>query len=101
MTTQELLNLLRWVRPQLLGRAVAYDTAVCNDTGVVADTQGLRHIMGYQHAGQAHGAVEIPDQLHQYSHGNRVLAGKGLVVHDQLRVQRDAAGQGHAPGHTT
>jgi len=55
--------------------------------------------VGDHDAGQAAGFVELVDQGHQDAHGNRVLPGEGLVVHDHHRVQGYRPGQGDTPRH--
>ncbi|MCY1409856.1 hypothetical protein D9M71_252150 [compost metagenome] len=49
--------------------------------------------MGYHDAGDAQRIVEQPDEAHQHAHCDGVLADKGLVVHEDLRVERNRPGQ--------
>ena len=68
-------------------------------TRLVGDRQGLVHVVGDDDAGQAQGVVEALDQAHDHAAGDRVQPGQRLVVDHQRRIQRQRAGQGHAPGH--
>ncbi len=49
--------------------------------------------MGHHDTGDTQRIVEQPDQTHQHPHRNRVLPDKGLVVHENLRVESDGTRQ--------
>jgi hypothetical protein len=76
-----------------------YHTRPQNDD-VVRQMEGCREVVRHQHAGQAHGVVELADELGRGAQRDRVQARKGLVVHDEFGVERNGPGQGHTPaGH--
>ena len=95
----ELSHPLRAFGRDRLRRAVADDVAVSDDINVVGDACRLAHVVGDDDAGQPAGVIQLPDQRYQHTHGDRVLAGERLVVHDHHRVQRHRAGQRDATGH--
>ena len=83
----------------MLGRALGGDAAVGQNHHMVGDAKGLLQLVRHKHAGQAHGVIELADQVGRRTQRNRVQAGKRLVVHHQLGVQGNSARQRNAPGH--
>ncbi|MNR18953.1 hypothetical protein D3C85_1357150 [compost metagenome] len=57
--------------------------------------------MGNHDAGDAQGIVEQADQAHQYAHGDGVLANEGLVIHENLRIERNRPRQRDTSLHAT
>jgi len=55
--------------------------------------------VGDHDTGDPQGVVEQADQAHQDTHGDGVLAGERLVVHEDLRVQGNRPGQCDAALH--
>ncbi|MNC22660.1 hypothetical protein D3C75_706670 [compost metagenome] len=96
---EELLDLGIVLLAQLLRRALCHHPAVGDDVGVVGDAQHFLHIMGDDDGGDAEGIVEFLDELDQHRHGDGILADEGLVIHDEIRIQRDGSGQGSTAGH--
>ncbi len=66
---------------------------------IVGDRETLVHVVRHQDRGGAERVVEVADQVSGDAHRDRVEAGERLVVHDQFRVQRDGARDGHAARH--
>ena len=83
----------------LLGRSLSTDLAISNDVQVIGNGSSFGDIMGDDDGGQAKRLVEAGDQGGQHAHGNRVLAGKRLVIHDQLGIENNGACQCRAPRH--
>ncbi|KAG0732638.1 hypothetical protein G6F23_014121 [Rhizopus arrhizus] len=84
---------------QRLGRALEHDAAIGDGDHLVADRQGLVHVVADDDAGQAQAVVEALDQAHDHPRGDRVEPGQRLVVDHQRRVQGQRAGQCHAARH--
>src|SRR5690606_14604491 len=89
----------------LLGTAFGDDMAVVDDVGLVADIQGLTHVMvGDEHADAL--VLEVLDDLLDIVHRDRVDPGEGLVQQNELRIGSQGpsnlraaaltAGQAHA-----
>ena len=55
--------------------------------------------MGDDDARDAQSLVKLPDELDEDCHGDGVLPGERLVVHDELRIERDGTGKSDAAGH--
>jgi hypothetical protein len=83
------------------GRSLRGNLSVGQNDHLVGNVKGFFEVMRHHDAGQAHGIVELADQTCRSAQRNRVQTGKGFVVHDQLGIQGDSAGQRHAPCHTT
>ena len=66
---------------------------------MIGNREGLLEFMRDEHAGQPHRIVELADQPRRGSQRDRIKTGKRLVVHHQLRVQRNGACQRHATRH--
>ena len=66
---------------------------------MVGHTEGFFQIVRDQNRGQAHGIVELTNQLRRGAQRNRVQPGKRLVIHDEFRVQRNRSGQRHTACH--
>src|SRR5688500_15719579 len=83
----------------LLGGSPAEDHAVADHVDVVGDLERLLHIVGHHDGGQAERLVQAADQLDDLVERDRVQAGEGLVVHEELRVGGDRARERHAARH--
>ena len=69
--------------------------AFADDVGVVANAQGLAHVVvGDQHADVA--VFQEGDDALDLNDGNRVDAGKGLVEQDKARLRGQGAGDFHS-----
>ncbi len=84
---------------QGLGRALRGDAAIGDEDDVIGDREGLVDIVRDDDAGHAERVVELADQPRGHAHRDRIKAGEGLVIHDQLRIERDRARQRDAPAH--
>ncbi|MNT86227.1 hypothetical protein D3C72_2264920 [compost metagenome] len=71
-----------------------------NNVSVVGDAQHLRHVVRNHDAGDAQRVIELIDQLHQHTHGDRILADERLIEHDHLWVERYRPRQRGTPRHT-
>jgi hypothetical protein len=65
----------------------------------VADGHALGHVVRDHQRGGAGHVVERADQLGGHAHADEVQPGEGLVVHDELGVQRDGTRQRDAARH--
>ena len=83
----------------LLRRALRGHLAVGQHDHLVRDAECFLQVVRHHDAGDAQRVVQLADQLGRGTQGNRVQPRERLVVHDQVRVQRDGAGQRHAAGH--
>src|SRR5574344_76354 len=86
---------------QLLGRPLTQHLPVAHHIQVVGNAGCLGQVMGYHDAGNAQRVVKQANQAHQNTLGDRVLTDKGLVIQQDLRIQRNGTGQRHAALHAT
>ena len=85
---------------ELLGLAVRHhDAAGHHQVGVVGDREAFLHVVRDHQRRGAGGVVEAADQVGGDAHRDRIEAGEGLVVHDDLGVERDRARERDAARH--
>ena len=83
----------------LVRRALCGNAAVGQNDDLVSNVKSFFQIVRDHDAGDAQRVIELADQLRGGAQRDRVQSGKGLVIHDQLRVEHDGPRQRHAPGH--
>jgi len=81
------------------GRALGHHLAIGQHHHMVRDLEGFLDVVRDDQAGDFQAVVQTPDQLRGRAQRNRVQPGKGLVVHDEFRVQCDRTGQRHTAAH--
>jgi hypothetical protein len=83
----------------LARRAVGDDGPVVQQVQVVGDAQRRGNVVGDDDRGRAERGVERADEVHDHVQRDRVEAREGLVVDDELRVERDGARERDAARH--
>jgi hypothetical protein len=83
----------------LLGLALRDDAPRRHEIDVIHHAQRLLHIVRDDDGGRAERIVEVPDEAHDDAERDRVKAGEGLVVEDELRIESDRARERYAPRH--
>src|SRR5664279_6250088 len=85
---------------QLIRLAVRLSLALRrHQVSIVADRETLLDVVRDEDRSRARGVVQRPDEVRGHTHRDRVEPGEGLVVHDELGVERDGPRQRDAPRH--
>src|SRR5262245_53052080 len=79
----------------LLRGSLAEHRTVADHVHVVGHLERFVHVVGDHDRGQAEGLVERADQADDLVERDRIEPGEGLVVHHELRVGGDRAGERH------
>src|SRR5919197_1377334 len=90
---------MRPISAVMAGPALGDDAAGGHEIDVIDHAERLLHVVRDDDRSGAERIVELADQAHDDAEGDRVEAGERLVVENQLRVERDRAGERHAARH--
>ena len=80
----------------LLGRTLLDDPAEVHDRDAVAHVAHEREVVGDEEVGEAELVLEVAEQVDDVGLDRHVEAAHRLVEHEQLRGQREGAGDGDA-----
>ena len=101
LTVDKLAHVIRAGAFDFLAGTLDDHLAIGQDDDIIGNRHGFLDIMRHQDTGQAQRMVGVLDQLDQHPERDRVLAGKGFVIHDHHRIQRQRPGQGDPARHPT
>jgi len=90
----ELLDDVVGMVSDVIGVAVSNNLALVQHDNAVADLVGAVHVVGYDHTGHFQLSLQLQNEFVDNIRGDRIQAGRRLVVQNDFRIQGDRAGQG-------